>query len=319
MRSNRTYRTYKTGRTAGALAAIIMAAALAGCSGKGNQGTETQTTAATETQETSTAEETMTQDANASDQNESKETTDTQNTSEVRSYQSSDGWSVRYNTSQIEVKEEDGAVSFIYKDNAPGQSLISIRTLSGEQPEEALAELTSDWGKDDSIQEKIRRSEGIFPGTNDKWGYWRILDGNADGTEPDRTAIAGEYNGGVLIFDFTTFRTGDDGTDMQMSDVLAEIVDAVEYQDFAPQTMYEGIAGDYYAENEETGEKYTLSLKADHTGVLHLQKDQQLLWGSFSLIAANPADPSYEYTQEGDSLYVKLDEENWIEFRKKLS
>ena len=315
----RSTRTIIIRRTVGFLAGALLAAAFTGCSGNGNQGTEAQTTAAAETQETSAAAETTAQDANVSGRNESETAADSQNASDEQSYQSKDGWSVRYDASLIEVKEEDGAAAFIYKNDSAENSMVTIRTVSGKQPEEALAELTSEWGEDDSIQEKIHRSEGFFPGTSDKWGYWRTLHGTTDGTEPDRTAIAGEYNGGVLIFEFTSFRTGDDGIDMAQSDVLAEIVDSVAYEKFEAQSLYEGIAGEYYAEeDEETGETCTLSLKEDHTGVLHLQNDSRILWGSIRLTAANPADPSYEYTREGDTMLIKLDQENWVPFRKEL-
>ena len=49
-----------------------------------------------------------------------------------------------------------------------------------------LAEVTDTRDVD---PEKIDRSESYFPGTFDKWGYWRTINGNGDST-PDRKAIA---------------------------------------------------------------------------------------------------------------------------------
>lgn len=56
----------------------------------------------------------------------------------------------------------------------------------------------------------IERSEGFFPGTSDKWGYWRSFSEKDGDGSVNKTAIAGEYNGGILIFDDEEHMTGDD-------------------------------------------------------------------------------------------------------------
>ena len=186
---------------------------------------------------------------------------------------------------------------------------MTISVEQGKQPEEVLYEITSNW----EDQDNIMRTEGFFPGTDDQWGYWRTMNAPEDFSAPARTAIAGEYNGGVLLLQYTAWLTGDNATDMKASGAMETIVDSLTYEDFQPQTMYDYVPGTYTAENTDDaiGE---ITLNADHTGVMKMQDDVDILWGSIELMAADGSF-TYEYTIEGDSLMVNYDGQ-WLTFNK---
>ena len=58
-----------------------------------------------------------------------------------------------------------------------------------------------------------------------------------------RTAIAGEYNGGVLLFLST--QDFSEGVGATVSDALAEVGNSVTYDSFEPQTTYSYYPGKY--------------------------------------------------------------------------
>ena len=112
-------------------------------------------------------------------------------------YESEDGWSVTYNTGEFELSEIDPhTVQFTYLGASSGSDVVSISWIEGKGPEEVLGEKTE--GVEDP--ESIQRSEGFFPGTEDMWGYWRVIPDSGEGSGLNETLIAGEYNGGVLMF-----------------------------------------------------------------------------------------------------------------------
>ena len=221
-------------------------------------------------------------------------------------YMSPDGFQLRYNALTVESRElDDHAAEFVCLGEGNGANKVTVRWIEGKQPEEALYDTTSAWAD----QEKILRTEGFFPGTTDKWGYWRTY------TDAGLTkcAIAGEYNGGVLMFVVESVLTGDDETGMTVSDTLAGIIDSVTYFEFGEQTMYAYIPGVYQAA-DESGAAYEVILRADHTGILYFQDSVvEVLWGSTELTGAGA---KYAYTIEGDCLYLELGDE-WIEFSRK--
>ena len=229
-------------------------------------------------------------------------------TSDRSVYESPDGWSVQYSPDQFEVQEDKGAVSFVYKPEAPGACLITISHVMDKMPPEVLGEVTDGWGNPDDVI----RTEGFFPGTTDKWGFFRTLPASTDGSGLAQTAIAGEYNGGTLLLENMTHLSGDDETDMAISDAMASVIDSITYKDFKPQTMYDYVPGTYVAVNDEDGGK--IILNEDHTGVLSFQDDIDILWGSYELIAADGSF-RYEYTIEGDSLMLNYDG-MWLDFQK---
>jgi len=210
---------------------------------------------------------------------------ETEDGREHMTYMSADGFQLRYNALQVESRETgDHSAEFVLLDEASGADKVTVSWIADKQPEEVLYEVTSAWGE----QTGILRTEGIFPGTDDKWGYWRTF---TDGSLT-KCVIAGEYNGGVLLFEIDALLTGDEGKDMAVSDILAEIVDSVTYFDFAEQTMYAYIPGVYTSAGED-GAVYQVILNADHTGTLNFQDTADVLWGSTELIAA---DAKYAYT-----------------------
>ena len=221
---------------------------------------------------------------------------------EQMTYMSADGFQIRYNALNVESREVDEHTAEFSYLLAP-ENTVTVTWIADKQPEEVLYEVTSEWGE----QETILRSEGLFPGTTDKWGYWRTF---AD-EDLVKCAIAGEYNGGVLLYVIESHLTGDDGEDMSISDTLAEIVDSITYFDFDEQTMYDYIPGVYKAA-DESGATYEVILRADHTGTLKFQDSVDVLWGSTELIAV---DTKIAYTVEGDYLYLELGDE-WIEFAR---
>ena len=232
---------------------------------------------------------------------------ETEDGREHMTYMSADGFQLRYNALQVESRETgDHSAEFVLLDEASGADKLAVSWIAEKQPEEVLYEVTSAWGE----QTDILRTEGIFPGTEDKWGYWRTF---TDGSLT-KCAIAGEYNGGVLLFEIDALLTGDEAKDMAVSDILAEIVDSVTYFDFAEQTMYACIPG-VYTSAAEDGAKYQLILNADHTGTLCFHDTADILWGSTELIAP---DAKYAYTVEGDSLYVEFDGV-WTEFAREIA
>lgn len=243
----------------------------------------------------------------------------TQVESEDSKYDSSDGWSVRYDSEVFSVDDTDAhSVSFNYIGEATGTNKMTISYVEGKQPEEAMSEITDGWGNDEAIE----RTEGYLPGTTDKWGYFRSLV-LTDGSDLIKTLIGGEYNEGVILFDMTGHSEGDEEKAMFISDSLANIIDSVEYQNFEDQTMYSYIPGTYVqnssdeyigsdGKTEKTNTTYSIVLNKDHTGTMNLQDSVDIHWGSIELMAP---DKTYEYTIEGDSLMVNLDD-NWLEFEK---
>ena len=224
---------------------------------------------------------------------------------EEMTYMSGDGYQIRYNALAVESSEiDEHSAQFVYIGESTGTNMVTIRYIEDKQPEEALYDLTSTWGDQDAI----RRREGFFPGTVDKWGYWRELYTEDGGSGLAQTAIAGEYNGGVLMFEITSHMSGKDEIDIPVSDILSGIVGSITYDNFEPQTMYDYYPGSYAAANGK------LVLKDDHNGVLSMQDDIDIIWGS-DYIMASDGTFTYEFSIEGDNLYLNHDGE-WIEFAK---
>ena len=229
----------------------------------------------------------------------------------LETYESDEGWSVRYDPALVEVQSGGGAVDFLYTggpEDIVNADLVTISVEEDKQPEEVLYEFTFNWEDFDSII----RYEGFFPGTDGKWGFWRTMPAPEDGSSPSRTAIAGEYNGGVLLIQYAAWQTGDEEADMKASGAMETIVDSLTYKDFQPQTMYDYVPGTYSAEQD--GAINSITLNEDHTGVLSMQDDIDILWSSIELVAEDGSF-RYEYTIEGDSLLVNYDGQ-WMTFNK---
>ncbi len=230
---------------------------------------------------------------------------------ELAEYKSDEGWAVQYDPALVEVQSGGGAVDFLYTgaaDESSKASLVTISVEADKQPEEVLYEITSNW----EDQDAVTRSEGFFPGTEDRWGFWRNMPAPEDGSGPDRTAIAGEYNGGVLLLQYAAWLTGDDAADMASSGAMETIVDSITFEDFQPQTMYDYVPGTYTAEQD--GEIRSVMLREDHTGVMTMQEDVDVFWSSIELKAVDGSF-TYEYTVEGDTILIHCGDE-WLPFTK---
>lgn len=214
---------------------------------------------------------------------------------DYESYTSDDGWTVSYYQDVIEVNEVDEHnVQFIYTGESTDTNMAVISFLEDTTPIEALDELAKGWGSD----AEVTKSEGFFPGTSDKWGYWYTLQ-DTEGTGYSETVIAGEYNGGVLMFEGVFHLSGDDETDMAICDITAMIIDSVSYENFEDQTMYSEYPGTYSAESD--GFTYSVVLNDDHTGALHMQDDIDVIWGDDEIIYADGSF-TYEIELNGDEL-----------------
>ncbi len=242
-----------------------------------------------------------------------KEITDKDSTGDTV-YSNINGWSVAYDDSLFDVAENGDDVSFEYK-NGNETATVNIRNEVNVQPEELLTNVTENWGHNDNIN----KNEGFFPGTTDKWGYWRTLTGDHTGEGCNRTAIAGEYNDGVLLFDVTEYT--DDIKDGITIDDVSDLVNSITYESFEDQTIYDYYAGTYVAEytDEIEGENitttYSVTLNEDHTGTLSFQDDVDIIWGT-STIWYDDYSSSMEFTIEGDSLYINDANNEWISFER---
>ena len=235
---------------------------------------------------------------------------------EAAVYESADGWKVKYDPSRMTAETLENGARFAYAGEGDAEGSVTILFTEDKQPEELLAEMTESWGD----PEEIQRTEGFFPGTEDKWSYWRIFN-DKDTIGNAKAAIAGEYNGGVLSFEVDATMSGDDGTDAQVSDLLSGVIDSVSYEEFGPQTMYDYIPGRYVMEEteeiegEELSYEYSVTLNEDHTGTVSMQDDIEVLWGDYLLTDQADFHHTLEYDIEGDHLMLKADD-TWLEFVK---
>ena len=272
------------------LIALTMMLAFAACN-KADNAAEPATTKATESDEFKTATD-----------------------NDDMEFISDDGWRVVYNAKDIESMEvDDHAAQFVYIGESAGTNMVEIRYIKDKQPEEVLYDLTSTWTND---QDDIERSEGIFPGTTDKWGFWRELPADEDGSRLGQTAIAGEYNGGVLLFTITSHTSGKDEIDIPVSDAISELINGIQYKDgFKDQKMFDYYAGTYKAAKDNKAYK-SIVLNKDHSGVLTDAKGKKtnIMWGSIELTDTDN-NKDIEYTIEGDDLMMKVGND-WFEFSK---
>ena len=281
--------------------ALSVFMALTGCDGNINININNVPSSAQE--EAPAAEDT--EEADKADE-EDKADDAAEQASEEKEYVSDRGWSVKYDPSIITVNEGEDMTSFVYTGESAGTNMLTISYIADKLPDEVLSELTEGWGDPGSVES----SESYFPGTSDKWGLWRTLLGNGEGSGLSENVFAGEYNGGVLMFDFTTHKAEDDSIDIPVSDALSAVIDSIKYEDFAPQTMYEDYPGVYKMEEteeiegEEMTYEYSITLNEDHSGVISIQDDINMMWGSNLLIGA---DFSYDYSVDGDKLTVDMD------------
>ena len=280
--------------TMGLVAAMLMT----GCAGKAGAGaqagasqTDAAQTEATAVEEKNEAEAGAAQEAAAP---------------ETVKYESADGWSAVYEKNSIEVIEADG-VYFSYTGKADGVNQINVKYYPDQMPDEVLYNVMAD---ENGLPEHTR-SEGYFGKGTDVWALRTSM---ASSTVENATEdfIAVERNGGTLLVQITTTKQADEMTGMGVSDALSAVLDSFELKDQQPQTYSANVPGKYVAQvtdqidGQEVTAEFYVQLNEDHTGVIHMQDDVQVIWYSREgkVLSAETGEQIYEYVVEGDMLYL---------------
>ncbi len=255
-----------------------------------------------EEEKTTTEKETVTEsdsdvETGSESETESEDTTNSAADNKQGEFKSDKGWSVTYNEDVISVTDQgDGSVQFTYTGEASGPNMITISYIEDKLPEEVLYEYTAEWADEDVI-----RNENYMPGTTDKWSYWRTYTTEANDLTYTDMAIAGEYNGGVLLFRIASCSEPDEEKGMAVSDAMASVIDSITYDNYEAQTMFDYYVGTYMGEAEDANPEVTLN--EDHTGVLTMQDSVDIIWESTSIYSVDGTF-LYDFTIEGDSLYL---------------
>ena len=231
---------------------------------------------------------------------------------EDKTYKSKDGWSVKYDPSLIAVNETGDSVSFVYTGESAGTNMVEISYIKGKQPQEVLGEATADWDDENTV-----RTEGYFAGKN--WAFFRDLISEG-GSGLSQHFIAAEYNDGVILIEGISHTSANsDDEDYTVSDTIANILDSMEFENYRPQIQYDYVPGVYTQTlTEKTGGKnvevtYTVTLNKDHTAIISLQDEIEGIWSSTGIRIDN--ETFYEYTIEGDNLYLNINGK-WEEFSR---
>ena len=280
--------------TMGLIAAMLMT----GCAGKAGAGAQagaTQTDAA-QTEATAVEEKTETE-AGAGQEAAAPETV---------KYESTDGWSAVYEKNSIEVIEDDG-VYFSYIGKADGVNQINVKYYADQMPDEVLYNVMAD---ENGLPEHTR-SEGYFGKGTDVWAL-RTSMTSVTVENATEDFIAVERNGGTLLIQVTTTKQADEMTGMGVSDALSAVLDSFELKDQQPQTYSANVPGKYVAQvtdqidGQEVTAEFYVQLNEDHTGVIHMQDDVQVIWYSREgkVLSAETGEQIYEYVVEGDMLYL---------------
>lgn len=224
----------------------------------------------------------------------------------IAAYESDEGWSCFYDSDVIEVSQDDG-VCFNYIGEAEGTNQINVKYYADEMPDEVLYNAMAG---EDGLPDHTR-SEDYFAGRTDVWSIRTSMESKE---YPNATEdfIAVERNDGTLLIRIVVTDQKDEATGISVSDALAEVIDSFELEDQQPQTYSQYVPGKYVAsaedgiEGEETGTEYYVELNDDHTGLIHMQDDVDIIWYSREgeILSAETGEQIYEYTVEGDSLYL---------------
>lgn len=280
--------------TMGLIAAMLMT----GCAGKAGAGAQagaTKTDAA-QTEATAVEEKTETE-AGAGQEAAAPETV---------KYESTDGWSAVYEKNSIEVIEDDG-VYFSYIGKADGVNQINVKYYADQMPDEVLYNVMAD---ENGLPEHTR-SEGYFGKGTDVWALRTSMTSvTVENAAEDFIAV--ERNGGTLLVQITTTKQADEMTGMGVSDALSAVLDSFELKDQQPQTYSANVPGKYVAEvtdqidGQEVKAEFYVQFNEDHTGVIHMQDDVQVIWYSREgkVLDAQTGEQIYEYVVEGDMLYL---------------
>ena len=238
-------------------------------------------------------------------------------------YESSDGWTVEYDSSVIALSEEAAVdrVTFNYTGESGGENYIEVTYFPDKQDQEALYDVMADA---DGLPEHVR-SEGYFDGREDIWSLRTMVDTvGADGEPEYKDYIAVEHNGGALVLECVRQVELDEAAEQRIDDCFSDILDSLTFTNHAPQTGDEYVWGKYTGLPAEEGiegqpdaaETFVL-MNADHTGTIHLQDDIPIIWYRRDgvILNAQTYEQIYEYVVEGDMLYLENGEQT-LEFQK---
>ncbi len=137
-------------------------------------------------------------------------------------YTNGSGWSVHYNKDDIVVNEQDNIVTFVYTGESAGTNMITVTYSVDSNAEDAIKELGKTWSGD------VTYTEGIFPGTEDVKGYW-VTGVSEGGSGYCMTGIARDFLDGNLLFEFDEHFGEDEAMNNQVSGVLADILNSIEF------------------------------------------------------------------------------------------
>lgn len=277
---------------------------------------EESTDEATEgmTAETGTAEEAL----------EEVKAANTQLSEATDSYESEDGWSVRYNSELVDLDEGQGYVRFTYNDDANATNRIQFSYYPNTSTDIVLADVTEDYDRED-----ITRSEGYFAGKADIWAFH--ADVVNDGYYSTRGYTAVEHNEGVLLVERRGSIETDEEREILIADTMSAIMDSFEFTDHEPQEEYDYVPGRYELVTESSGSAEGaadtaagypsyLVLGLNHTGILGYADPLDIVWYSRDCLIREDFEggATYYYNIEGEYLYLQIGGQ-WVEYQKDLS
>lgn len=237
----------------------------------------------------------------------------------IATFEAKEGWKMSYDTVKFSRNDNlgDGQICFNYIGECSGTTAVLVSYIPGKLPDEVLYEKTADI--DDS---RITRGESYF-GKDMYWAHYRhIKPENEDPNVGDVvyegfTAI--EHNGGTVLIDSIEHMETNDKQYSEIENSMSELINTFEFIDHKPQIEYAYIPGTYIREytdeidGDEVNIKESIILKEDHSCEMTLQDTVYGDWTG-TKIEINWGD-EYEYSVEGDSLYLNMNG-NWVEFKK---
>lgn len=141
-------------------------------------------------------------------------------------YHDANGWSVRYDATNISLTNENGKVFFVYTGECAGTNMITAYYTVDNKGEAAIEELGNSWG------EATVFSQGPFPGAESENGYWAVLPPAEEGSGAYMTAIGRDYMDGALIFELSGHNGNDEEMNMAVSDALAAVIDSLTFETY---------------------------------------------------------------------------------------
>ena len=270
---------------------------------------------------------------------------------ETGMYEDERGWYILYKPELFTVESEKDDVKLLYTGEAVSDNYLELRYIPDKQPMEVLTEevesLEKEWGTE---ADEILRDEGYF--FEDKWCYTAEVSFSGDERDTTVHLESAEYNGGVILTKMVEGTTDGNMLEGYMYDTMWNTLDTLTFYDYQPQTELDYVPGIYSlsesgVELPETGGADTaegavtagttgaetaaeiepeddadtaqkpadqIILKKDHTGSLVSENTTPVLWGS-TLLTEKNTERTYEYTIEGDALYLNLND-TWFLYNK---